>query len=74
MQIVVNDTTASANLRYDWNTGTISVLFNGKLKISKLPAVVLANPSGKPVWWHEGFTAAGELGLLLRSVLGDPQH
>lgn len=67
------------NLRYNWNTGDIPVSFDDEQKLhalpaSRMPGLVLVNPLGKVVWRHEGFTTPGELGLLLRSVVGAPAY
>ena len=55
---------ARKNLRYDWNTGDIPVLFD---HASHVPSLVLKDPSGRVVWYREGVTPPGELGLALRS-------
>lgn len=67
------------NLRYNWNTGDLPLLFDDEqelhaLPVSRVPALLLVNPSGKLVWRHEGFTTPGELGLLLRSIVGAPGY
>ncbi|MGH9584985.1 MAG: right-handed parallel beta-helix repeat-containing protein [Bryobacteraceae bacterium] len=79
VKIVVDDQSIPdkndrVNLRYDWNAGDIPVLFDDEqelhdLPVSRIPALLLVNLSGKPIWKHEGFTAPGKLGLLLRSFV-----
>lgn len=69
----------SRNLRYNWNTGDIQVLFYSKeraraLSLTQVPTLILVNPSGEIAWRGEGFTPPGELGLLLRSFVGDPAY
>lgn len=69
----------AGDLRYDWNTGNLDVLSDEVQAlrtsvISRLPTLVLMNAAGKLVWLHEGFTPPGELGLLLRSLVGNPQY
>jgi hypothetical protein len=69
----------ASNLRYNWNTGNIPVIFEGEknpagVDVSRLPALVLTNASGKPVSSQKGFTPPGELGLLLRSRIGIPHY
>lgn len=60
------------NLRYDWNAGDIPLAFKS-LPAAQLPSLRLANPSGKIVWKHAGFTPPGELGILLRTYF-TPQY
>ncbi len=67
------------NLRYNWNAGDIQLLFYSKervraLSLSQVPALILVNPSGEIAWRGAGFTQPGELGLLLRSLIGDPEY
>lgn len=47
------------NLHYDWNMGDLRLEFSDA--VSRVPALVLADASGKPVWRHDGFTAPGSL-------------
>jgi hypothetical protein len=67
------------NLPYDWNTGKIRLFFDDAnaargLKVREKPALLLVNPAGKIVWRHDGFTTPAELGLMLRSFLGNPDY
>ena len=66
---------ARSNLRYDWNTGDLSlVLDDAEIPASPTyPALALKTASGKLLWHHDGFTSPAELGLMLRSFLGHPQ-
>ena len=45
-----------------------------RLHVSSTPALVLENAAGQVLWRHEGFTAPGDLGLALRSYLGNPGY
>lgn len=77
IRIVVVGTSASnsesrGNLRYDWNTGDLGLEFSDAA--SRVPALVLTDASGKSMWRHDGFTSPGELGLVLRSFIGDPDY
>jgi len=70
---------APANLGWDWNLGEIPVVFDdgsarGALHITVVPAAMLVNPAGQIVWRHDGPTAPGELGLALRTHLGNPDY
>lgn len=60
----------SPNLRYDWNLGDISLLSAG----SAAPSAMLIALDGKVVWRHKGFVPPGDLGLMLRSFLGEPDY
>ncbi len=67
------------NLPYDWNLGAIQLWFDDgslarALQVARMPSLVLVNPERKVVWRHDGFTVPGELGLRLRSFLGDPDY
>ena len=67
------------NLRYDWNTGDLPVLFDdgaaaGTLQVDKLPAVLLLDPEGRLAWRHESLTSPAELGLAIRELVGSPSY
>lgn len=67
------------NLRYDWNTGSVPVVFDDgrarrALGLSATPSLILANPAGRVLWRHEGVAPPGDLGLALRSNLGNPDY
>ncbi len=83
IEIVVNgarrDQSAATNLQYDWNSGDIPILFDDgnpldSPAILHRPALRLTNASGQLLWRHDGLTPPGELGLFLRSLLGNPQY
>jgi hypothetical protein len=71
---------AAENLKYDWNLGGTGLLFaEGAAALeacgfSRAPAVVLADPQGRIVWSHAGLTPPGDLGLAVRSFLGEPNY
>jgi hypothetical protein len=81
--VIAADLPAAApahNLQYDWSLGDIPLLLDqdrSSLRacgLSKIPSTILINPAGKVVWRHDDFVAPGELGLLLRSSLGEPNY
>jgi hypothetical protein len=45
-----------------------------QVEITHLPALILVNPEGKTVWRHDGYTLAGQLGLMLSSLIGNPDY
>ncbi|HVX66819.1 MAG TPA: right-handed parallel beta-helix repeat-containing protein, partial [Bryobacteraceae bacterium] len=52
----------AANLKYDWNLGSIPLRFvEGVVSLS----TVLVDPRGQIVWSRDGLTPPGELGLAL---------
>jgi hypothetical protein len=67
-----SDSESRDNLRYDWNTADLRVEFDDAL--SRFPLLVLTDATGKTIWRHDGFAAPGELGLALRSFLGNPDY
>ena len=71
-EIVVpgGDARADRNLRWDWNLGGIGVRFDD----TATPAMILLDPAGQIAWRHDGVTPPGDLGLALRSHLGDPDY
>lgn len=62
---------AQANLRFDWNTGDIPMRFDRGVT---QPGTVLKNAAGEVVWRHDGLVSPAELGLAIRSFLGDPDY
>ena len=84
VKIVVSRMTASAlesreNLRYDWNTGDIPVLFDDgsaarALRVDRTPSVVLLDPKGRLMWRYLNLTLPAELGLALRDFIGLPNY
>jgi len=67
------------NQRWDWNLGGMTVLFDdgsarAALGVRAVTALMLVNAAGEILWRHDGVTAPGELGLALRSRLGEPDH
>jgi hypothetical protein len=69
--IVVGASGVNENLRFDWNTGDLFPQAGDRA--GQLPAVFLTDESGKEGWRHIGLTHPGELGLALRSFIGEPQ-
>ncbi len=72
------DSEQQRNLPYDWNLGDIPIVVDDTIARRNLnatiPALVLVNPAGKVIWRHSGLTTPGELGLTLRSFLGNPNY
>lgn len=68
------DPQRAKNLPHDWQTGDMRVRFDGGGQVSHVPAMVLANRQCQVVWRHDVFTAPGDLGLALRSFLGEPDY
>jgi hypothetical protein len=74
----LRDPERASNLAYDWNLGVIPIFFDAgdarrRLNVG-VPSLVLVNPAGQIVWRHNGLTAPAELGLTLRSLLGNPDY
>ncbi|MBV9265659.1 MAG: right-handed parallel beta-helix repeat-containing protein [Acidobacteriaceae bacterium] len=70
---------AAANLPYDWALPDVPLSFDEgplrrALSISRLPSLVLVDPSGGVAWRHDGLTPPAELGLALRSLVGNPRY
>jgi hypothetical protein len=84
VKIVVSRMTASdpesrENLRYDWNTGDVPVLFDDgsaarALRVDRAPSVVLLDPEGRLLWRYQNLTPPAELGLALRDFIGSPNY
>lgn len=73
------DTEQNSNLHWDWNLGDIAVLFDdgaatSALRVSGMPALMLVNAAGQIVWRHDGLIPPGDLGLALRTYLGNPDY
>ena len=72
------DTDRGRNRVWDWNLGPMILSDGGatrqRLHVSGTPALVLENAAGQIVWRHNGLTAPGDLGLALRSHLGNPDY
>ncbi len=64
----------AANLKYDWHLGSADLLFSGDAAKGRAPSTLLLDPAGRVVWRHEGLTPPGELGLALRSLVGEPDY
>lgn len=67
---------APEDVRYNWNTEGIPVVFDAPENIipSRFPSLILTNSSGNTVWRHDGFTVPGDIGLALRSLIGKPEY
>jgi hypothetical protein len=70
---------AARNLAYDWNLRDIPVLVdNGSALrdcgLARVPSMILVSPEKKIVWHTDGAVSPGELGLALRSALGEPRY
>lgn len=68
----------ASNLRWDWNLPGATVLCDDgaarkALQISG-PAIILVSAAGRIAWRHDGLTSPGDLGLILRSYLGNPDY
>jgi hypothetical protein len=84
VKIVVSRTSASdpesrENLRYDWNTGDLPVLFDDgaaarAVHVERIPSVVLLDPEGRLMWRYDHLTPPAELGLAVRGFLGTPNY
>jgi hypothetical protein len=84
VKIVVSRTSASdpesrENLRYDWNTGDLPVLFDDgaaarTVQVERVPSVVLLDPEGRLMWRYDHLTPPAELGLAVRGFLGTPNY
>jgi hypothetical protein len=84
VKIVVSRMTASdpesrENLRYDWNTCDLPVLFDDgsaarALRLDRAPSVVLLDPEGRLMWRYRNLTPPAELGLALRDFIGSPNY
>jgi hypothetical protein len=70
MEAVLTVPGGVANLRWDWNLGGITV--QADARASGRQMLMLVNPQGRTVWQHDGPIAPGDLGLVLRRHLGDP--
>ena len=66
------------NLAADWHLGAIPLLADRSLAhkcgLAGLPAIILVNREQRIVWRHEGRLAPGDLGLVLRHNLGEPDY
>ena len=71
---------AARTLAYDWNLGRVPLLVDegrSALKacgLSSVPSMILISPERKIIWRNDGAAAPGELGLILRSSLGEPRY
>ena len=67
---------AQSNWRADWNFGEIKLVetteASSTLGLSESPGMLLFNPAGQAVDAWDGLTAAPEVELRLRSLLGAP--
>ena len=74
----LRDPETERNLAYDWNVGMIPIFFDhgdgGQVLNQPIPSLVLVNPAGQIVWRQNGLTTPGQLGLTLRSFLGNPDY
>jgi hypothetical protein len=67
-------------LAYDWNLGQVPLLVDEARSaleacgLSRVPSMILISPERKIIWRNDGAAAPGELGLMLRSALGEPRY
>lgn len=74
-----SDPESRENLRYDWNTGDVPVLFDDgsavrASRVDRAPSVVLLDPEGRLMWRYQNLTPPAELGLALRAFVGSPNY
>ena len=68
------------NLAFDWNLNEIPLLVDDNRSaleacgLARFPSMVLINPEKKIVWRSDRAVSPGELGLALRSALGEPRY
>ena len=67
------------NLQYDWHLESIRIIAKEAeeeraLKVRRRPTLVLMNPRNHIIWRHDGLTTPSELGLAVRSFLGNPDY
>jgi len=68
------------NLAYDWNLRDVPLLVDDDRSaleacgLARFPSMVLISPEKNIVWRNEGAVSPGELGLALRSALGEPRY
>jgi hypothetical protein len=67
------DGETAENLKYDWNLRGTALLFR-EATPARMPATILVDPRGQIVWSHDGLARPGDLGLALRSFLGEPDY
>lgn len=77
--LIVSGERPMPNIAWDWNIGAMPLSFDDgeqarALHVTRRPAIVLKNPTGAVVWRHDGPTPPGDLGLALRSLLGNPDY
>lgn len=71
---------AARNLAYDWNLSEIPLLVDDghsalqACGLAHAPSMVLISPERRIVWRNNGAVSPGELGLALRSALGEPRY
>jgi hypothetical protein len=77
------DAEHTRNRAWDWRLGSMLLSEEGaaaalRLHVSAIPAMVLEkvseNEASQIVWRHDGITTPGDLGLALRSHLGNPDY
>jgi len=68
------------DLAYDWNLNGIPLLVDDGRSaledcgLARAPSMVLINPERKVVWRSNGAVLPSELGMALRSALGEPRY